>query len=204
VAKRQITRALPEERHADLIEATIRCLVKHGPLGSSVRAIAREADVSASLITYHFGGKQALITDAYRHLSRRMRAAEQVALQAAGEDPAGRFYAFLRVGFEPPFLTEEYITARFLFWGLARTDPEVGEVHEEIYSGYRDQLGALLAAIPGQDSDDRVVFALSALLDGLWLEWCLDPECFGVEDMLEACRGMLGDHAQGRSGRAAR
>jgi AcrR family transcriptional regulator len=190
--KRQFTRALPEERHQDLIEATLRCLVKVGPVGTSVRAIAREASVSPSLITYHFGGKQALVSDAYRHLSKQMRAAEEAALHEAGEDPSDRLYAFLRVGFEPPFLTDEYITARFLFWGLARTDPEVGAIHDEIYAGFRGRLGELLGELLDDGSDrTRVVFALCALLDGLWLEWCLDPKCFDVEDMLAACRGML-------------
>jgi AcrR family transcriptional regulator len=192
VAKRQITRALPEERHEDLIQATLRCLVTLGPVGTSVRAIAREADVSPSLITYHFGGKQALVTDAYRHLSKRMRAAEEAALAAAGDDPAERLYAFVRVGFEPPFLTEDYITARFLFWGLARTDADVGAVHDEIYSQFRGQLGALLGEVLADGSDrTRMGFALCALLDGLWLEWCLDPNAFDVDDMLAACRGMI-------------
>jgi TetR/AcrR family transcriptional repressor of bet genes len=192
MAKRQITRAVPEERHEDLIRATLRCLVKEGPAGTSVRAIAREADVSASLITYHFGGKQALIVDALKALSRDMRAAEAAVLEAAGDDPEERLYAFVRVGFEPPFLTDDYITARFLYWGLARTDPDVGAAHTEIYSRYRRQLGELLEPLLGADSDrDSVVFALSALLDGLWLEWCLDHERFDVGAMLEACRGLL-------------
>jgi AcrR family transcriptional regulator len=190
--KRQVLRALPEERHEDLIGATLDCLVKHGPVGTTVRAIAREAGVSASLITYHFGGKQTLLTDAYRHLSRQMRAAEDEVLERPHASHLERLYSFLRVGFEPPFLTEDYITARFLFWGLARTDGDVGRVHAEIYSEYRRRLGDLLDPVLGRDVDrDRVVFGLSALLDGLWLEWCLDPECFDVDDMLDACRGML-------------
>lgn len=192
MARRQITRALPEERHEDLIGATLRCLVTLGPVGTSVRAIAREAGVSPSLITYHFGGKQALVTDAYRHLSDGMRAAEEAALAAAGDDPRERLYAFLRVGFEPPFLTEEYITARFIFWGLARTDADVGAVHDAIYAQFRRRLGELLGRLLHRDSDrTRVVFALCALLDGLWLEWCLNPKAFDVDDMLAACEGML-------------
>jgi AcrR family transcriptional regulator len=190
--KRQIRRGLPEERHDDLIQATLRSLAKHGPVGTTVRAIAREADLSAGLITYHFGGKQALLIDAYRHLAQQMRQAEADVMARPFDSPSDRLDAFLRVGFEPPFLTEEYITGRFLFWVLARTDPDVGRAHAEIYDEYRRRLAELVGAVIGDDADrTRIVFGLSALLDGLWLEWCLDPECFDVDDMLEACRSVL-------------
>ncbi|MCW2951759.1 MAG: betI 1 [Conexibacter sp.] len=207
--RRVITRGLPEVRHEELIRATLRCLVTRGPVGTTVRAIASEADLSPSLITYHFGGKKELLSGAYTYLSRQMREAEAQALHAAGEDPYERLMAFLRVGFEPRFLNEEYITARFLFWGLARTDADVGRVHDEIYSSFRTMLSDLLVAAVGRGPDhDRLVFALSALLDGLWLEWCLNHESVDPEAMMHACRqmisGSLADGAGSAPSRAAR
>jgi AcrR family transcriptional regulator len=190
--KKVITRSHPEVRHEELIQATIRCLVNNGPLGTTVRAIAAEADVSPGLITYHFGGKQSLLTGAYAYLSVQIRAAERAALDAASDDPLERLMTFLRVGFEPRFLNEEYITARFLFWGLAKSDEAVARVHAEIYAEYRRDLGELIESLVGiAAARNRLVFAMSALLDGLWLEWLLDPECFDVEDMLAACRHMI-------------
>jgi AcrR family transcriptional regulator len=190
--KRVITRSHPEVRHDELIQATIRCLVSNGPLGTTVRAIAAEADVSPGLITYHFGGKQSLLTGAYSYLSVQIRQAERQALEAASDDPLERLLTFLRVGFDPRFLNEEYITARFLFWGLAKSDEAVARVHGDIYSEYRRDLGELIENLVGTVSArDRLVFAMSAFLDGLWLEWLLDPECFDVDDMLAACRHMI-------------
>jgi TetR/AcrR family transcriptional repressor of bet genes len=191
--KRIITRSLPEERHEELIQATVKCLVEKGPIGASVRSIADAADVSPGLITYHFGGKQELFVRAYRHLSQQMREAEGIALREAGSSGEDRLFAFLRVGFEPPFLTQDYITARFLFWGLARSDVRVAQAHAEVYAKFRSDLRSLIAEAYVLDPDElnRMVFALSAMLDGLWLEWCLNPDTFNVDDMLSACRIML-------------
>lgn len=189
---RIITRESPVVRHEELIRATLRCLATLGPIATTVRAIAKEAGVSPSLITYHFGGKRELLMGAYNHLSEQMRDAETRALAEAGDDPRDRLMAFISVGFGPQFLDEQYITARFLFWGLARSDPDVARVHDEIYSRYRSELGLLVeAAVGPRPENDRLVFALSALLDGLWLEWCIDPESFDPADMMDACRSMI-------------
>jgi AcrR family transcriptional regulator len=196
-------RESPDVRHEELIRATLRCLATLGPVATTVRAIAAEAGVSPSLITYHFGGKQDLLMGAYNHLSAQMRGAEERALEEAGDDPQDRLMAFISVGFGPDFLDEQYITARFLFWGLARTDPDVGRVHDDIYTAYRAKLRDLLDAAVGPGPEiDRLVFALSALLDGLWLEWCLDPRSFDPADMMQACRSMIvGATAASRRGR---
>jgi AcrR family transcriptional regulator len=189
---RTITRESPVVRHEELIRATLRCLTTLGPVGTSVRAIAKEAGVSPGLVTYHFGGKRELLVGAYAHLSDQMRRAEARALADAGDDPHERLMAFIGVGFGPEFLDEEYITARFLFWGLARTDADVARVHDEIYSSYRRALAELIEAAVGPSPENaRLGFALSALLDGLWLEWCLDPRSFDPADMMQACRRMI-------------
>jgi TetR/AcrR family transcriptional regulator, transcriptional repressor of bet genes len=202
-AARPRTRASPVVRHEELIQATLRCLTTVGPVGTSVRAIAKEAGVSPGLVTYHFGGKRELLVGAYRYLSDQMRRAEARALQDAGDDPHERLMAFIGVGFGPEFLDEGYITARFLFWGLARTDPDVARVHDEIYAAYRRALGALLeAAIGPRPENERLGFALSALLDGLWLDWCLDPRSFDPADMMAECRRMIAGVDRTRAGRA--
>jgi AcrR family transcriptional regulator len=178
--------------------ATLRCLSELGPIATSVRAIAREAGVSPSLITYHFGAKSELIAAAYEFHSDQLRDATDEVLERAGADPSARLSAFLRVGFDPRFLNEEYITARFLFWGLARTDEHVGKVHASINARYRKNLGDLVEGAVGPTADhDGLVFSLSALLDGLWLEWMLDSKGFDPEGVERACWRFIGGYSAG-------
>jgi AcrR family transcriptional regulator len=205
-SSRQITRELPEVRREELMVATLRCLAELGPIATSVRAIAREAGVSPSLITYHFGAKSELIAAAYDFHSDQLRDATDEVLERAGDDPSARLSAFLRIGFDPRFLNEEYITARFLFWGLARTDEQVAKVHAAINARYRKHLGDLVEAAVGPTPDhDGLVFALTALLDGLWLEWILDTKGFDPEGVERACwRFIDGYNAGGRDAASPR
>jgi AcrR family transcriptional regulator len=50
----------PEKTRADILAAATRCFSKHGFAGTSIGDIAEEADVTKSLVQYHFGSKKGL------------------------------------------------------------------------------------------------------------------------------------------------
>ena len=54
----------PEGRRADVLAAARRLFAKNGFAGTSIRAIAAEADVNHALVVTYFGGKEALFMEA--------------------------------------------------------------------------------------------------------------------------------------------
>jgi AcrR family transcriptional regulator len=54
----------PEGRRADVLAAARRLFAKNGYAGTSIRAIAAEADVNHALVVTYFGGKEALFMEA--------------------------------------------------------------------------------------------------------------------------------------------
>src|SRR5690606_23983020 len=62
----RFSRMEPELRKANLIEATLVCLKRHGFQGASIRKISAEAGVSVGLISHHYSGKDELVAEAYR------------------------------------------------------------------------------------------------------------------------------------------
>jgi AcrR family transcriptional regulator len=58
--------------HAALLEATERCIRKHGYAGLSTRRVAQAASVPLSQIHYHFGSKQALVLAALSSRNERL------------------------------------------------------------------------------------------------------------------------------------
>ena len=78
------------------------------------------------------------------------------------------------------------------FWGLVRSDSEAAKVHAETYAAYRARIEALLADLAdarGVAVDPRAgAIGLTALLDGLWLELCLDPATFSAEEAVGIVR----------------
>nr|WP_181704015.1 TetR family transcriptional regulator C-terminal domain-containing protein [Chthonobacter albigriseus] len=175
-----------------MIAATAQCLAELGVAGTSVREVAARAGVSAGLIRHHFGSMDQLILDTYRFVGERVSAAIDGAIAAAGDDPYARLDAFLEANFRPPILDADLLSTWLAFWSLVRRDPRVRQVHAEIYAGNRAQLETILAAIAearGRPLDTRLTgIAITALVDGLWLEHCLDSTTFSPAEAVEIAR----------------
>jgi AcrR family transcriptional regulator len=179
-------------RRRALVDAALASLVEHGAEGASVRVIAARASVSPALLAYHFGSKEALLVAAYRQLSDELAAAGEEALAAAGGEPRARLRAFLAAGFQPPFLAADRLTARVALWSIAATEPALHAVHAELYARYRADLNGLIGSLaPGEPVDDRLVFAISALLDGLWLERSAGDRSYDVDTMVDTCVALV-------------
>lgn len=174
--RRSFSREEPETRRRALIEALLRCLARHGHGGSSVRIVAAEADVSPGLIRHHFGEKNQLLAEAYRHLADQLLSHLKVSVAAAPPDARARLRAFAKAGFTAPAASHDHVTARFVLWSIAMTDPTIRAVSHRIDSEYRSLAHRLLANFAG-NTDGGDVGALTgefvALLNGLWLEWSL-------------------------------
>ncbi len=183
----RFTRADPDVRRAALIEAAAASLSERGAGGASVRDVAARAGVSPGLIRHHFGGFSALMAQTYREVVARVDASLDAAVAAAGDDPRSRLLAFLEASFAPGIVDADLLGAWLGFWGLVRTDPDAAAVHAETYVAYRIRLEELLAPLGVEDVRGAAI-GLSALLDGLWLELCLDADAFTRDEAVALCR----------------
>jgi TetR/AcrR family transcriptional regulator, transcriptional repressor of bet genes len=166
------TRETPKARRADLIAACAKSLATRGAHGTSVRTICVEAGVSPGLLRHYFDGIDALIAETYRDTGARVQAALEAAATATGEGARDRLLAYLTASFAPPVADPDLLATWLAFWTLTKTDAEIANVHGEIYSLYRQRLETLLAACAPGDHRLTAV-ALTALVDGLWLELSL-------------------------------
>jgi AcrR family transcriptional regulator len=181
----RFVRETADVRRQALIDATARCLAEKGVGGTSVRAICAHAGVSSGLLTHYFDGVDALILATYADVGARVSAALDAAVEAAGDDPRDRLRACLQANFMPPVLDPDLLATWIAFWSLVKSDPAIAAVHADVYGGVRIQLEALLkAAAPAMTPAQTRVAAISltALVDGLWLELCLDRTTFTPEE----------------------
>ena len=74
---------------------------------------------------------------------------------------------------------------------LDHGDVDMQEAHEETYAANRLFLESLLGDLTppaGKGIDPRLAaIALSSLLDGLWLEYCLSPKTVSPEEAVRLC-----------------
>jgi AcrR family transcriptional regulator len=177
------SRQRPDDRRRSLVEATARCLADKGAAGVSVRAICAEAGVSAGLLGHYFSGVSEAIAETYRWTGARVSAALEQAIAEAGPDPRARLVAYLTASFRPPIADPELLATWLAFWSLTRSDPAIGTVHAEIYAEFRRGIERLIAAYRPALSDRRLAaVALTALIDGLWLELSLGQAPFTPDE----------------------
>jgi AcrR family transcriptional regulator len=173
------TRETADVRRQSLIDAAAASLAQEGVGGTSVRSICARAGVSPGLLTHYFSGIDALIAATYRDVTARVATRLDEAAAQAGSDPRARIQAFINASFGPPIADPALLATWLAFWSLVKTDPAIAAIHRETYRGYRDRLQLLLVACgldPGEAGP--VAIALTALVDGLWLELSLDPTSF--------------------------
>src|SRR5215469_9200552 len=200
--KPRFERQLPEVRRRALIDATIECLKRYGHEGLSIRTISAQAGVSVGLINHHFPNKDELIAAAYRHFNAELVGAMQAAVARAPDTPQARMRAFLEASFSPPNLDADVLAVWVVFWGMYRHSRLIQRVHHETYQAYIELLHGMLEALVREAKSKRRIrsagsvapldlrlaaVGLTALLDGLWLEWCLEPGTFRPTEAMALC-----------------
>ena len=176
------TREDADTRRQALIEATAESLAEMGVAGTSVRAICTRAGVSPGLLRHYFDGIDALIAETYRHVTAMVSEALALAVHEAGADPRARLIAYVTASFRPPVSDPALLSTWLAFWSLVKTDPAIAAIHAETYAGSRRDLEALLTE-NGLSAPQAIpaAIALTALVDGLWLELTLDATTFTPE-----------------------
>ncbi|MGH6960494.1 MAG: transcriptional regulator BetI [Dongiaceae bacterium] len=186
--KPKFSRDPAELRRRKLIDATAACLAEYGLAGTSVRQICARARVSPGLLAHHFAGIDDLIARTYRHVGDQVSAVLTAALAAAPDDPEAKLRAFIDASFRPPLLDSDLLAIWLGFWSLVRRDPKIRRIHRDVYAEYRRSIEPLIAGTAkrrGAEIDARLAaLAFTAMMDGLWLELCLDPSAFTAQEAL--------------------
>lgn len=194
--KPRFERQLPQERRQALIEATIASLKLYGHEGLSVRRISAQAGVSIGLINHHFPKKDALIAQAYRYFNAQLVGGVHAAALQASSGARARLRAFFKATFSPPNLDRDVLTVWVVFWSLYRHSPEIQKVHGETYREHVDLVRSMLADFAAEAGKLRfslrlAAIGLTAIIDGLWLEWCLDPGNFRPAEAIALCESWV-------------
>ncbi len=149
----------------------------------SVRTICAEAGVSPGLLRHYFAGVSEAIAETYRWTGRQIADALEAAVADAGDHPRERLMAYVTASFRPPIASPELLATYVAFWSLTRSDPAIAAVRTEVYGDFREGLETLIAEYRPTLPDPRLAaVALTALIDGLWLELSLGHAPFTPEE----------------------
>lgn len=176
---------------SNLIEGTLRCLERLPPERVTARAIAKESGANVASITYHFGSKDELVTQAVIEGLDRWLAEIATALGEVGSDaPAARFREAAAV-IEASRERHAGLAANFLgALAKARHEPRIRELLAEGFRRTRPAAASLL----GLGNDEAGVDAgglVLALFDGLLFQVLVDPALAIDGERLERAQARL-------------
>lgn len=184
------------QRQAELISATLTCLRNEGYKGLSIRKIADTAQVSVGLINHHFGSLEKLVSVAYESMAGDILMSLKQMSESGHEDADKRIALFIEESFNPSLLDPDLLNAWIVFWGMTRYSPEIDKTHSLTYAKYLEFISALLTDVWNKEQrgecDIRLAsISFSSLLDGLWVESCLNSNVFKADDAIAICNAWV-------------
>jgi TetR/AcrR family transcriptional repressor of bet genes len=185
-------RATPAVRRESLVEATLKCLKEFGHDGVSVRRISAAAGVSIGLINHHFPSKSGLIAVTYETLALSLQESIREQAENKAVSPRDRLSGFFRGSFAPEIVDPALFNVWIVFWSMVVHSPEISAVHDRTYGKYRSILESMLGQLAESGAAPpfklrQAAIALSALLDGLWVELSLNPSTFKPREAIALC-----------------
>lgn len=178
-----------DERKRDLVAAGIACLGKGGISAFTIDRICREASVSRGLINHHFKSKEDLLVRIYADMTAHL-------VQALPEaDAAAQLQAIIDNSFDAGSFNRSNLRAWLAIWAEVSNNQALNALHRNRYQRYTQRISAAideLAARCGLALDSAsLARQVVALIDGLWLEYCLHSEGFSLAEAKRDCIDLL-------------
>ena len=178
-----------QQRRRELIEAGITCLGEGGMSAFTIDRICREAGVSRGLINHHFKTKEDLLVQIYDTMTAHL------VQESADDSPRGVLNQVIDSNFDEAEFNAGNLRAWLTVWGEVATNRGLQALHRQRYEVYKSRIeGALRELAAGQGitiDSDSLARQLIALIDGLWLEYCLHPGEFTLAMARNDCHHLL-------------
>ncbi len=169
------------------------CLGKGGIAAFTIDQICREAGVSRGLINHHFKTKEDLLLQIYAFMSKHVI--------AAGDEvgPERQLQAIIERSFDESSFSKSKLNAWLSVYGQVSSHAGLQRLYRQRYDDYKKRIERGLTFLAQQQKLDldsaNIARQLIAMIDGLWLEYCLHGEGFTLQDARDDCYRFL--HAYG-------
>lgn len=174
-----------------LIDAAIEAIARHGFSGLSVSRLVEYSGLARGMVNLHFDRKDLLLREVLKHLATTYRLSWQAALARATNDVAAKLWALIEHDVAREGHDDRALIAWLAFRQEAITNPSyraLCDTRETLFLGTIKTLCAALIKEAGYPvKADVAALGITFLLEGLWLDWAVDPERYRVKTGREVC-----------------
>ena len=182
---------MARERRAEIAHGLYRCIANHGYANTSVRDIAREANVGLGLITYYFESKDEILYTLADHVFEQYQESFVQFFKMHSDKPPkkrlllGIEFIFVDIGGDRDLIAvfQELIN-------LSRHNKKLHVSLRKLYRRYRDTVAGFLdECAQGSNVSDEEIKKLATFLvsasEGASDQWSLDPRGIRLSEMAE-------------------
>jgi TetR/AcrR family fatty acid metabolism transcriptional regulator len=193
--KRKKPTFIEAARRKQIIEATIDTIAAHGLAQTSLAEIAKEADISKGVISYHFDSKDELIEQTLDTLLAQENAYIKSQVEAQNT-AADRLRAYAKASFDYMLANRNKTVAMWELWGNFDSVDEKRRFSATVYDPCRRHLTKIIRQ--GQNSGEFRSFPVHtaasiilAAIDGLAIQWVCDAEALDPDACLRELEEIL-------------
>ena len=184
-------RARKKAQHRSLlIHAAGDAVLNHGVRGATIDRIQQVSGLSRGMISLHFGSKENLLMALIEQLAEEYTENWRAAVDLSSKDPAHRLVALMRADFAPSVLNRRNMVIWFAFRAETPANPQYRPFVDSRESNFRQAMTDICRALSGPQKEreaEQRAYALTALLEGMWADFHLNPDTFDRDEALETC-----------------
>lgn len=158
----------------------------------TIDQICKQAGVSRGLINHHFKTKEDLLTCIYADMT------DHLVQESNSDEPRQQLAQIIEFSFDEQSFNRSNLRAWLSIWGEVATNEALNSLHQSRYHKYKSRIAKALTIIATTDRTeldaDSVARQLIALIDGLWLEYCLHSAGFSLAAARADCYRFLHSH----------
>jgi AcrR family transcriptional regulator len=166
-------------RETELIRSTYKVMARVGAQQLSLRQVAKEADVSAALLVYHFGSKDNLLIEAMRWvLSRTVSRFEECFTGV--EEPEQALKAFIDAVFVGPEANRDFYLVYLDLIQYGARNPSFRGLTDLLREHSTESFAFVIrqgveGGVFHVDDIDVAATQARALVEGRFIQWLQDP-----------------------------
>jgi TetR/AcrR family transcriptional regulator, transcriptional repressor of bet genes len=180
---------------AKLIDAAIEAIARHGFSGLSVSRLVEYSGLARGMVNLHFHRKDTLLHEVLKHLADAYRASWQAAVARAGGEPTARLWALIEHDVGRKTHDDRALIAWLAFRQEAITNASYRPLCDTRETTFLSTVKSLCAALIKEGGYDIKVdvaaLGITFLLEGLWLDWALDPQRYRPSVGRAVCEAYL-------------
>jgi AcrR family transcriptional regulator len=185
VARPKVARTKRGERTRNhILEVTRKLFAQPGFRGVTLDQIAEETGTAKSSILWHFGTKEHLLLEVLDGIMRELEASyRQIHTKNLPLEKKLRLLIkdYVR-------LMEQYPESGTVFFGMLFDAELINTIRDRVKEMYREYRELILHHLTdsGIRATEHLAAAMTALFDGLFIQWYLDPQAVDMQKVLES------------------